>query len=99
MKKLLCLMALLVASVSLVGCVITPPTQGPVDPVDGKTQITFWHAMGQANQAVIQQMIDSFEKAYPMFDVGPSPTGTEYKILSLKSVYPPCEVCSTSNIG
>ena len=69
MKKLLCLMALLVASVSLVGCVITPPTTGPEDPVDGKTQITFWHAMGQANQAVIQQMIDSFEKAYPMFDV------------------------------
>ena len=69
MKKLLCLMALLVASVSLVGCVLPTPTPGPGETVDGKTQITFWHAMGQANQAVIQQMIDSFEKAYPMFDV------------------------------
>ncbi len=69
MKKLLCLMALLVASVSLVGCVLPTPGPGPSDPVDGKTQITFWHAMGQANQEVIQKMIDSFEKAYPMFDV------------------------------
>ena len=84
MKKLLCLMALLVASVSLVGCVITPPTTGPADPVDGKTQITFWHAMGQANQAVIQQMIDSFEKAYPMFDVEQTSQGgyTDLRVLS-----------------
>lgn len=64
MKKFLCLMALLVASVSLVGCVI--PGGGTNN---GKTQITFWHAMGQTNQEIIQKMIDSFELAYPMFEV------------------------------
>lgn len=70
MKKFLCLVALLVASVSLASCVM--PGVGPgtgIQDASGKTTITFWHAMGQANQAVIDIMIESFEKAYPMFDV------------------------------
>ncbi|MBQ8293000.1 MAG: extracellular solute-binding protein [Bacilli bacterium] len=64
MKKILCIIALLFASVSLAAC-------GGNDSgvVEGKTTITFWHAMGQANQAIIQEMIDSFEQAYPMFEV------------------------------
>ena len=65
MKKFLCLIALLFASVGLVGCVIPGVTPGAT----GKTTITFWHAMGQSNQVIIQEMIDSFEKAYPMFEV------------------------------
>ena len=76
MKKFLCLMAILVASVLLVGCVNTnnPGNNTGGEKLEsitaeGKTTITFWHAMGQANQAVIDQMITSFEAAYPMFDV------------------------------
>ena len=66
MKKFLCLIALLFASVGLVGCVVPGVTPGGAT---GKTTITFWHAMGQSNQVIIQEMIDSFEKAYPMFEV------------------------------
>ena len=69
MKKLLCLMALLIASVSLAGCVMPGGGCGGNITADGKTHITFWHAMGQSNQVIIQEMIDSFEKAYPMFEV------------------------------
>ena len=70
MKKFLCLVALLVASVSLASCVMPGVgTGGGAQNASGKTTITFWHAMGQANQAVIDIMIESFEKAYPMFDV------------------------------
>lgn len=68
MKKFLCLMALLVAGVSLAGCDMTG-MGGPGQTANGKTTITFWHAMGQANQAVIDKMIESFELAYPMFEV------------------------------
>jgi multiple sugar transport system substrate-binding protein len=66
MKKFLCLIALLFASAGLVGCVVPGVTPGGAT---GKTTITFWHAMGQSNQVIIQEMIDSFEKAYPMFEV------------------------------
>ena len=66
MKKFLCLIALLFASAGLVGCVVPGVTPGGAT---GKTTITFWHAMGQTNQVIIQEMIDSFEKAYPMFEV------------------------------
>jgi multiple sugar transport system substrate-binding protein len=75
MKKFLCLMAILFTGILLVGCVGPgfgqTGTGGKLEPMTatGKTQITFWHAMGQANQAVIDQMIESFEAAYPMFDV------------------------------
>lgn len=73
MKKFLCLMAVLLASVSLTGC-LGGGGSGDNDKLEpmtatGKTTITFWHAMGQSNQVIIQQMIDSFEAAYPMFEV------------------------------
>ena len=45
MKKFLCLIALLFASVGLVGCVVPGVTPGAT----GKTTITFWHAMGGVN--------------------------------------------------
>ena len=34
-----------------------------------KVTITFWHAMGMSGYSFIQEMVESFEKAYPMFDV------------------------------
>lgn len=67
MKKFLCLMALLVAGVSLASCDMTG--MGGGTNANGKTTITFWHAMGQANQVFIDKMIESFELAYPMFEV------------------------------
>ncbi len=62
MKKILCSIAILLATITLAGCVM--PGTGT-----GKTKITFWHAMGQTNQVIIQEMIDSFVAAYPMFEV------------------------------
>ncbi len=63
MKKILCCIALLVAGITLASC------GGNNGGATGKTTITFWHAMGQSNQEIIQEMIDSFELAYPMFEV------------------------------
>lgn len=41
----------------------------------GKIEIEFWHAMGQSNQAVIDQMIASFNEKYPDIIVSPYSKG------------------------
>lgn len=56
MKKFLSSLVLLIAVLTLAAC------NGKTD---DRLEITFWHAMGQSNQAVIAKMISSFEKEYP----------------------------------
>ena len=34
-----------------------------------KAEVTFWHAMGQSNQAAIDKIIKSFNKLYPNITV------------------------------
>lgn len=62
MKKFLSFLFVLFFGFTLAAC--TGPTQD-----DGKIQVTFWHAMGQSNQVLIQKMIDSFEAKYPNVNV------------------------------
>ncbi len=57
MKKFLSFLFVLFIGFTLVAC------QGPT--TDDRVQVTFWHAMGAANQAVIDEMIESFEAKYP----------------------------------
>lgn len=69
MKKLLSLLVVLVAMFVVAGCgntnlkdrEIVIPDQLTTDPIT----ITFWHAMGQANQGYIQDIIDRFNVIYP----------------------------------
>ena len=67
MKKLLSSLFVLFFALTLVACDMggTGGTGTGGEPTDDKIQVTFWHAMGQANQKIIQEMIDSFEKLYP----------------------------------
>ena len=75
-KRILSLFAILLVSsfaFYLVGCSgegINSGTNQVVDELpQGKVEIEFWHAMGQSNQAVIEQMIASFKEKYPNYTV------------------------------
>lgn len=68
MKKFLSSLVAVLAIFVLVGC-------GAGSQQTDKITITFWHAMGQANQAVIQQIIDSFEEKYQNVTVEQSSQG------------------------
>lgn len=64
MKKFLSFLLVLFFGFTLVAC-----DQPGGNPDDGKIQVTFWHAMGQANQVLIDKMIESFEAKYPNVNV------------------------------
>ena len=53
-----------------------------------KADVTFWHAMGQANQAAIDKIIKSFNKLYPNITVTQASQGgyTDLRDKVLKSV-------------
>jgi len=78
MKKLLSFLMVLVAVFMVVGCGNTNTGNGdtPKEPeeiavFDPSTEVTvkFWHAMGQANQKIIAEIITRFEKLYPNIKV------------------------------
>lgn len=66
MKKFLTLLIMLIAFVSVASCGPNTTTGGILEPdqIDKskETVVTFYHAMGQANQAVIQDIIDNFQE-------------------------------------
>ena len=67
MKKFLTLLVMLIALVSVASCgPVNGGTGGILEPdqIDKskETVVTFYHAMGQANQAVIQDIIDNFQE-------------------------------------
>ena len=66
MKKFLTLLVMLIALVSVASCGPKPGPSGELlepDQIDKskETVVTFYHAMGQANQEVIQDIIDKFQ--------------------------------------
>jgi multiple sugar transport system substrate-binding protein len=73
MKKLLSLLVLLVALFVVAGCdntnlkdnEIVIPEDLTTDPIS----ITFWHAMGQANALIIEELIADFNEIYPNITV------------------------------
>jgi len=76
MKKFVSLLAMLIIAIAVVGC--TPRERRNEHEIedlgsDYKTKIsatvTFWHAMGQANQGVIAEIITEFNKEYPNITV------------------------------
>ena len=73
-RKTLSLMLIFVLSVFvLVGCgsnTVTTNPEGVMDTIPTeKVKIEFWHAMGQSNQKVIEEMIAEFNKKYPNIEV------------------------------
>jgi len=73
MKKLISFIILLGALFLVAGCApenlkdkdIIIPDVLPTEEIN----ITFWHAMGQANQVLIQELIDDFQVLYPNIKV------------------------------
>ena len=63
MKKLLTLLIVLVAAVSVASCGGGNNNGGEIGGIDTSKNVTvtFYHAMGAANQAVIQSIIDDFQ--------------------------------------
>ena len=63
MKKFLTLLIVLVAALSVASCGGTGGNDNGGDKIDPSKEVvvTFYHAMGAANQAVIQAIIDEFE--------------------------------------
>ncbi len=73
-RKTLSLMLIFVLSIFvLVGCggnTVKTNKDGVMDTVPtDKIKIEFWHAMGKSNQAVIDKLIESFNKKYPNIEV------------------------------
>lgn len=71
MKKFLTAIVAVLAIFTLTACDISGG--GTTD--GDKIEITFWHAMGQEKQKVIQKMIDTFEAQYPNVKVTASSQG------------------------
>ncbi len=44
-------------------------------PTDNRINITFWHTLGKANEAMLNDMIDEFEELYPEYRVSASSQG------------------------
>ena len=44
-------------------------------PTDNRINITFWHTLGKANEAMLNDMIDEFEELYPEYRVSASGQG------------------------
>ena len=63
MNKILKFAPLALALGALVGC--APSQTGESEEIDGKVHVKFWHTMGQANQAMLDRMIATFEEANP----------------------------------
>ena len=70
MKKFLSALFIFVFLFTVVSCG-EMPGGNPNQPggKDDKIVVTFWHAMGQENQVIIESMIESFEEKYPEVDV------------------------------
>jgi len=70
MKKFLCFLFVSLFALSLASCNIGGGTgTGDGGDDDDRITVTFWHAMGQANQTIISKMIASFEEKYPEYKV------------------------------
>ena len=65
MRKFLTLLIVLFAALSVASCYTTSGSGDILEPgqIDKSksTKVTFYHAMGQANQEVIQDIIDRFQ--------------------------------------
>ncbi len=73
MKKILSLLIIFVMLFSLASCKKckkdNDKDNGNNNGVKPEVEVKFWHAMGQANQAIIQEIITNFNKLYPHIKV------------------------------
>lgn len=69
MKKFLTAFVAVLVMFTLAGCVVGSGS------TDERLVVTFWHAMGQSNQVVIDKMVKSFEDEYPNIKINHTSQG------------------------